>query len=67
MKNINCRHCSNLCKQHGKTECSKYNAIADRPLKLPILIREAINKGDHKKVKELQTELDQFNYGSMLK
>lgn len=62
-KNIYCKHCQLSCKQHGKTECSKYNAIADRPNQLPVLIREAINKGNYKKVKELQTELDQFNYG----
>lgn len=67
MKKTNCKHCQSLCKQQGKTECSKYNAIADRPNQLPTLIREAINKGDHKKVKDLQTELDQFNYGNMLK
>ncbi len=63
MKKINCKHCQLSCKQHGRIECSKYNAIADRPLKLPTLIREAINKGDHKKVKELKEELDAFYYG----
>jgi hypothetical protein len=62
-KNIFCKHCQLPCKQQGKTECSKYNAIADRPNQLPVLIREAINKGDHKKVKELKEELDQFYYG----
>jgi hypothetical protein len=62
-KNIFCKHCQLKCKQHGKTECNKYEAIADRPSKLPILIREAINNQDSKKVKELQEELDQFNYG----
>jgi hypothetical protein len=63
MKKINCKHCQLSCKQHGKTECSKYNATADRPSQLPLLIREAINKCDHKKVKELKEELDQFYYG----
>jgi hypothetical protein len=63
MKKTNCKHCQSLCKQHGKTECNKYNAIADRPNQLPALIREAINKGNHEKVKDLQIELDQFNYG----
>jgi hypothetical protein len=63
MKKTNCIHCQNTCKSIGKTECSKYNAIADRPNQLPTLIREAINKGDHKKVKELKEELDQFYYG----
>lgn len=62
-KNRFCKHCQNTCRINGKNECSKYNAIADRPNQLPTLIREAINKGDHKKVKELQIELDQFNYG----
>jgi hypothetical protein len=62
-KNIFCIHCQLPCKQQGKTECSKYNAIADRPNQLPVLIREAINKGEHKKVKELKEELDAFYYG----
>ena len=64
-----CRHCQLVkkCNKGVVKECSKYNAIADRPTQLPTLIREAINKGDHKKVKELQIELDQFNYGNMLK
>jgi hypothetical protein len=62
-KNIYCKHCQNSCRIQGKTECNKYNAIADRPNQLPVLIREAINKGDNKKVKDLKEELDQFYYG----
>jgi hypothetical protein len=63
MKKTNCIHCQNSCKSHGKTECNKYNGIADRPSKLPILIREAINNKDSKKAKELKEELDAFYYG----
>jgi hypothetical protein len=47
----------------GKTECSKYQAKADRPSQLPKLINDAIVSGDLQKVKELQKELDSFNYG----
>lgn len=63
-KNINCRHCQKSCKMAGKTECSKYQAKADRPSQLPKLINDAIVKGDMQKVKELQKELDTFYYGS---
>jgi hypothetical protein len=58
-----CTHCQSICKKTGLVQCKDYNAIADRPNQLPVLIREAINNGDHKKVKELKEELDQFYYG----
>jgi hypothetical protein len=61
----NCKHCSNLCKQQGKTDCNKYQAKADRPSQLPKLINDAIVSGDMQLVKELQKELDQFNYGKI--
>lgn len=63
MKKSNCKHCQLSCKMSGKTECNKYQAIADRPSNLPKLINEAIVKGDMELVKKLQNELDQFNYG----
>ena len=62
-KNINCRHCLKPCKSHGKTECSKYEAIADRPNQLPILIRKAFRDKDHELASKLQAELFSFNHG----
>lgn len=62
-KNTNCKHCQLNCKTQGKTECTKYNAKADRPSQLPILIREALNDKDHELVKKLQEEQFRFNHG----
>lgn len=63
MKNTNCKHCQNSCLVKGKTECSKYNAIAERPSQLVGLIREALNNKDHELAKKLQAELFKFNHG----
>ena len=62
-KNINCRHCLKPCKNNGKTECSKYEAIAERPNQLPILIRKALNEGNYKEVEKLKEEQHRFNHG----
>ena len=59
----NCKHCLKLCKDKGKTECNKYEAIADRPNQLPILIRKALNDGNHELASKLQEELFSFNHG----
>jgi len=63
LKGINCKHCQLNCKTQGKTECSKYNAKADRPNQLLKLINEAIKAEDYPLVTKLQKELDRFNYG----
>lgn len=67
VKNINCKHCQLTCKSQAKTECAKYDPIANRPAQLPTLIREAIKNEDYELVNKLQIELDKFNYGDMLK
>ena len=59
----NCKHCLLNCKDKSKTECSKYEAIADRPNQLPILIRKALNEGNHTLASKLQQELFSFNHG----
>lgn len=63
MKNTNCRHCILKCKIQGKTECDKYNPIANRPSQLPELIRKALNEGNYKEVEKLQQELFSFKHG----
>ena len=63
MKNTNCRHCQLSCKTQGKTECYKYNDIANRPSQLPELIRNALNESNYKEVEKLQKELFTFNHG----
>ena len=60
----NCRHCQLKCKTQGKTDCNKYNSIADRPSQLPALIREALIKMNYKEVERLQKELFYFNHGN---
>ena len=59
----NCKHCLKLCKNNALTECSKYEAIADRPNQLPILIRKALNDGNNELASKLQSELFAFNHG----
>lgn len=63
MKGINCKHCQNGCKTKGKTECTIYNARADRPNQLPKLINEAIKAQQYTLVADLQKELNEFYYG----
>ena len=60
----NCRHCQLSCKTQGKTNCDKYNAIANKPSQLPALIREALINSNYKEVERLQKELFYFNHGN---
>ena len=60
----NCKHCQLKCKTKGKTDCNKYNSIADRKSQLPALIREALIKRNYKEVEKLQKELFYFNHGN---
>jgi len=59
----NCKHCVKLCKVKVKTECDKYQSIANRPEQLKIEIKEAFKIGDYEKGKELQEILFKFNNG----
>ena len=63
MKNIQCKHCQNSCKQIGKSECDKYNSIANRPEQLKDEIREAYRIENYELAKKLEEELFKFNYG----
>ena len=58
----NCKHCQlkNKCFTIGKTDCNKYNSIADRPSQLPALIRDSLIKRNYKEVERLQKELFYF-------
>jgi len=61
----NCKHCQlkNKCFTIGKTNCDKYNAIANKPSQLPEQIREAFKNKDYEKAKELQEVLFRLNHG----
>jgi len=61
----NCKHCQlkNKCFTTGKTNCDKYNAIANKPSQLPEKIREAFKSQDYDLAKELQEELFRLNHG----
>jgi hypothetical protein len=63
MKKSNCKHCQLNCKSIGKTECTKYNSIAERPNQLIGSIRDALNNKDNELAKKLQDELFKFNHG----
>jgi len=59
----NCKHCQLSCKTQGKTNCDKYNAIANKSSQLPEQIREAFKNKDYEKAKELQEKLFRLNNG----
>jgi len=61
----NCKHCQlkNKCFTTGKTNCDKYNAIANKPSQLPEQIREAFKNKDYDKAKQLQEVLFRLNHG----
>jgi len=59
----NCKHCQLSCKTQGKTNCDKYNAIANKPSQLPEQIREYFKNKDYEKAKQLQEELFRLNHG----
>jgi len=62
---INCKHCQlkNKCFTIGKTNCDKYNAIANKPSQLPGQIRKAFKNKDYEKAKQLQEVLFRLNHG----
>jgi len=59
----NCKHCQLNCKTQGKTNCDKYNAIANKPSQLPEQIRESFKNKDYEKAKQLQEVLFRLNHG----
>ena len=59
----NCIHCQLPCKTLGRTECNKYDAIANKTKQLPEKIKEAFKTNNYEFAKKLQEELFRLNHG----
>lgn len=58
-----CKHCQNTCKQIGLVECDKYNAKANRPEQLKLLINKAYKDRNFELAHKLSEELFIFQNG----
>lgn len=57
-----CKHCQNPCKKFGKVDCDDYNNLSIEDLENER--KKLLVSGENPlRLKELQKELDYFNYG----